>query len=346
MYFSTFITGLSSVVELQLNESVKDVSVKSLQDGLIIYSTDTPQDQIAKLPFFNNTFLLIKTFKDVDVNTKSINKIMKQTIEDKNVFYHLNKKIPESTNSFRVVISVGNKMVGPDKNILYRLEDKIIEKLNLQVSKSLPDIELWYFIRREGGTAYFGIRITKHTEYRKILEKGELHPELCNILCYISNPSSNDVFLDPFTGSGAIPIQIFSSFEYKKIIIGDIDTLVIKKLKNKLENLGGNFIDVEVLDALNLDKIKNESIDKIITDPPWGINVGIDIDLNDFYRKMLLEFYRVLSKIGSIVILVGKKDLFEDILSELKSQFSINSRYDILVSGQKAGLYKLDKINI
>ena len=57
-YFSTFITGLSDIVVLELKDSIKDVSVKSLQDGLIVYSTNTPQNQIAKFPFLIIHFYL------------------------------------------------------------------------------------------------------------------------------------------------------------------------------------------------------------------------------------------------------------------------------------------------
>ena len=48
------------------------------------------------------------------------------------------------------------------------------------------------------------MRLTKHKAYEKILHKGELRPELSHILCSISEPDADDIFLDPFCGSGTI----------------------------------------------------------------------------------------------------------------------------------------------
>ncbi len=340
MYFSTFISGLSSIIELQLKDCIPDVSIKLVQDGIIIYSTNISPEDIVKLRFFNNTFSLVKTFKNTATDTKSINKIIKKTIEDKNVFYHLGKKIPKNNKSFRIVISVGNIMISPDKNMLYKLENKITDSISLRVDRAIPDIELWYFLRREVSDAYFGIRLTRHTEYSKILQKGELHPELVNTLCYLSDPQINDIYLDPFVGSGAIPIELSKSFVCKSIIAVDIDDSIVQRFKDRSQNLK---IDVrsECMDSLNLANLKNNSMNKIVTDPPWGINIGKDLNLEIFYKQMLLEFFRILDVNGVIVILIGNKELFENVLNKLYSFFKIIDQYNILVSGKKAGIYKI-----
>ena len=131
IYFSTFITGLSGIIEKELKEKIEDVSINLIQDTFIVYETSAPKDKVVSLRFFNNTFALVKTFKTIDTSTKSINKIIKETIHDEEFFNHLNKNIPKKKNSFRIVISVGNQMVSPDKNVLYKLENKISEKLNM-----------------------------------------------------------------------------------------------------------------------------------------------------------------------------------------------------------------------
>ena len=58
---------------------------------------------------------------------------------------------------------------------------------------------------------------------------------------------------------------------------------------------------------------------------------------------MLEEFYRVLKPNSVVVILVGKKELFETVLKKISDKFSLESKYDILVSGKKAAVYKLVK---
>jgi len=86
---------------------------------------------------------------------------------------------------------------------------------------------------------------------------------------------------------------------------------------------------------------KSGSIDKIITDPPWGISVGTDLNLLDFYSKMLTEFRRVVKTNGRLIILMGNKEIFEKVLKSYFSDFKLEEKYDILVSGKKASVYKL-----
>ncbi len=101
-----------------------------------------------------------------------------------------------------------------------------------------------------------------------------------------------------------------------------------------------NFSKVEVRkqDFLNSD-LADKSIDKIITDPPWGDYEHI-FDLEEFYTKMLAEFERILSSQGKFVILSGAKEVIDNLLqTKFAKIFSIEQRYYILVSGKKAGVW-------
>jgi tRNA G10 N-methylase Trm11 len=116
--------------------------------------------------------------------------------------------------------------------------------------------------------------------------KGELRPELANLLCWISDPNKKDVFLDPFAGSGAIPIERAKAFPYQKIIASDINADLFDKLKKRFHKTT-NKITIGKWDALHLTALIDESIDKIVTDPPWGLFSHQEIDLKAFYTNML-----------------------------------------------------------
>ena len=59
---------------------------------------------------------------------------------------------------------------------------------------------------------------------------------------------------------------------------------------------------------------------------------------------MLKEFYRILKTGGLMVALTAKKEEFENILDEYKDKIILKEKYNILVSGKKAGIYKIVKI--
>ena len=59
---------------------------------------------------------------------------------------------------------------------------------------------------------------------------------------------------------------------------------------------------------------------------------------------MLDSFYRVLRKGGIAVLLVGERDSFENLLSKYQTKYTLDKKIYTLVSGKKAGVYKLIKI--
>ena len=171
------------------------------------------------------------------------------------------------------------------------------------------------------------------------MEKGELYPELAHILCLISEPKQNDVFLDPFSGHGSIPAQRLS-FPYKKIIALDKD----KNLLNRLINKFGKKVLVQADNALKLKTITNNSVHKIVTDPPWGLHEN-NKDIRSFYSLMLKQFIRVLAANEIMVILTHQKEIMEDLIKLNEGILKLEEKYNTLVSGKKAGVYKIRKIS-
>jgi len=164
---------------------------------------------------------------------------------------------------------------------------------------------------------------------------------------FISRPNPRDVVLDPFAGHGTIPLERVKSFPFKEIIAVDKDDYLVFKLKQKLKVFSGKRIIVTRGDALNLKEIQNNSIDKIISDPPWGEYKEIP-NLEKFYEAKLKEFSRILKPDCIIILLigakVGAKGFFENVLqNKFAKTFCLKRRYDILLSGKKAAIYQIVK---
>ena len=335
-YFSTFITGFSLIVGDLLGKHLDRVKIELLLDGLVIYSTTSSIEKVKKIRFLNNSFLLLRFF-DKDKNTP-LEKMIKQVLSEK---VKLPARLPSNWRTFRIITSQENQLVSVDKQLVANLEENIRKNFGLKLNRSLPQVEFWFLSRREG-YGFFGMRLMRHQDYAKSLEKGELRPELANFLCQISEPNNNDNFLDPFSGSGAIPIERAQNFPSKHIIASDNNSVAINRLKARIRFLRLN-ITVENFDALHLDKIVDASIDKIVTDPPWGYFGEKIADLPKFYSNMLDSFYRVLRKGGIAVLLVGERDSFENLLSKYQAKYTLDKKIYTLVSGKKAGVYKLIK---
>ncbi len=235
--------------------------------------------------------------------------------------------------------SIENQFVSIPVDMLGKLEKKIAQSKQLVVNRSRPDIEFQFFLRREG-FGVFGLRLTRHTSYEKILEKGELYPELAYILCYLSKPSVSDIFLDPFCGFGSIPFQRMKFFPYTKVIAGDINPEMIRFVREKAQSFKRP-IHIENWDTLHLTQVKDRSITTIVTDPPWGTHG--DIDISSLYDGMLVEFSRILRTQGILIILTSQKEILENLLTKYEDTFVQKEAFHTLVSGRKAGAYTLIK---
>ena len=333
-YFSTFFTGFGEVIIDELVRLLNDVEIIFLTDGLVIYKTAKSINVVKTLKFFNKSFVLVRKFEGVDKS--DFNKILKSLIDDKEMHKILTTHFSNSHYKFRIRASYKNQYIPIDKNQLHNLEIKITKSVkHFKVNRSLPNLELLITIRSEG-IGLVGLQFTHRPNYEKTLQKGELYPELAYILCLISKPTASDIFLDPFTGYGSIPHQRLN-FPLNKIIACEINNDLIKKLSSKFNNQ----IEVVQADALKISTKYLDTIDKIVTDPPWGLYELIDI--HDFYTKMLTEFVKILKPSGIIVLLTSQKELMNELLKKFQGELTLTARYNTLISGKKATVYRLKR---
>ena len=339
LYFSTFIAGTQEIIKSVFDKRDSKFKIKLLLDGLVVYKTNFPEREIRNFRFFNNTFLLLKFFESLEPNQKFLEKMVMEVHKDHDTYKELKKNLPVNRKLFKIVTSLENQTVSINRDALKKLESKIQHNTDLRLNIKNSNLELWFLLRREG-KGFFGIRITYPYGAEKQRAKGELRRELAHIMCILSQPSPKDVILDPFAGYGAIPLERGVSFPFKKIIAAEYDKKLIDELKLKTKRK--NF-DIIHGDALALNQIKDNSIDKIITDPPWGMFKEVNSDLIDFYYNMLREFSRILKRNGIVIILIGQPKIFEQSLEKTLVRWKTVVQYPILVSGKKATIYKLTR---
>lgn len=319
-YFATFISGFSDLIYDLLKSFDSEIEIIKSLGGVVVFKTTKSIEAVKNLHFLSNIYQLIDMstgHNNIDNYISYISSNM--AIAKDSIF------IPKKNKFFRINVSSMGDLISIDNHLIELVESKIFKTFGMTVDRALPDSEFWVF-KREDDTYLFGHRITYHPDYKKILKKGELRPDLCTLLCLLSEPNKEDVFMDPFSGSESIVRTRMKMLGYKNIISGDI-------------NFGGD----KKLDALNLKNTHDVSISKIVTDPPWGINVGKELDLESFYNRMMKEFNRVLVAGGILVLLVGDKILFNKILDSYGDKYIVFKYYDILVNGKKARVYKLIK---
>lgn len=295
-----FATYISGIGEI-VSESVSHVD--ELHDGLVVFSGNF------EMKMFNNVYLLLGKYK-----VNSVDELAKNILNDKSLKDKIRLISSERHRSYRIRFSDKNIAKGMRDDLLEKLEELFLDKA-FRVDRTSPQDEFFGLIR-DNGFGYFGLRVSP-SDSNKNLAKGELRPQLTWIMCHLSEPNKSDVFWDPFAGSGAIAKMRVKFGPTKKIISTDI----IKE---------GDFEEVS--------KKFNFKINKIVTDPPWGIYENIDI--SNLYNRFLTVCEKILDKNGLLVILVSRFMNFEEMSSKYQS-LMILKVYKILVSGKPASIYKI-----
>ena len=321
-YISTFTTGFSDVIPEALTKILPGAKVLKVYDGLVNYIYEGKEENVQSVLIFNNSFLVIRKFQGRNCE---------MTAMVKNII-SLNR-LPVSRKSFRIRYSVNNQFVGMEKSYTRQIEEKICRLTNAKIDRVSPQIEYW-FIKRSENIGFFCRLLNKRKFTEKNLNKGELRPEFAYLMCMLGGLNKSAVVMDPFAGYGAIPKQIKKHFRFSRLYVSDINPECERKL-------GGYFdkkknIDVALRDALNMHDVENNSIDTIITDPPWGFYEQIN-DIEQFYVDMLKEFKRVLKSKGRLILLSARKEEFES--AAQKENHRIDKKYDTLVNGKKASVY-------
>ena len=339
-YVSTFIAGFGEMVSDALKQKLANVVVETLLDGLILYRSTSPVGEVQKLRFANNSFLSLRAETHPAID--KVEAIVRRLFGRADLAPATAVTTAKQVRTFRVIISKENATVAIDPALLAGVEKKIAHQLKLTVRRALPDVEFWFLLRREG-LCFFGVRMTALGKQRtRKYTPGELRQELCHLLCLLSEPSGKDVVLDPFCGSGALVLEWLHNFPVRHILAGDEDPTLVAALQRKLARQRN--VTVAQWDARALMTVAGSSVDKIITDPPWGFFKGETVDFALFYTEMLAEFARVLKPGGLAVVLVGRKDEFTQALAALAGRFEPLKEYHVLVSGKKAAVYKLRRL--
>lgn len=342
VYASTFISGLQDPVCAELTKLIPDIRIMGIYDGLLVYSTDIKVQKIKDIRFINNSFLVLKKFDNLQ--NDDLDNLIRQGLRMRNISPKFARGIVGENKKFRIITSKENRLTAVDKGLLRSMEQRIANTYGLDIDRAKPDLEFWFLYRSEK-IGFFMLRLTQHTAHEKLLNKGELRPELSHILCLISEPLADDIVLDPFCGYGSIPISRSCCFPYNMIFASDKDAHLVYGLKQRLKK---QYLKKPVLvkqaDALSLRSVFQDGfVDKIITDPPWGFYEDLGMDIIVFYRRMLKEFHRILKPGGTIVLLTARKAEFEGSLADYENEFRLVDRYDILVSGKKASVYRIVK---
>jgi tRNA G10 N-methylase Trm11 len=343
LYYASFIPGLQELIAEIVRERLPDVVIQKLLDGAVLFETDCNYDRL-NFFCFNNIFAVISIMEHAASPEAHIRAVAQNGILPAagTIFSHNSKQF----RTFRIVISQENKPAAIDEKLRHTAEQYIAKLSGLTVNRSRPDTEFWFLYRGEGFSLFMK-RLTLRPSWEKSLHPGELPPPLAWILCHLGNLKHSDTVLDPFCGYGSIPQAALKHFHITQFIACDTNTQAAAYTAARFKNRRDKFIlytaDFRSLTAI----LPKQSVDVIITDPPWGnyrrnqaVQPGIAPDLpSALYEEMFRVFETLLKADGRIIILGARTDELPHAANAAQNHFTLLKHIPILLSGKKAAIF-------
>jgi tRNA (guanine6-N2)-methyltransferase len=208
---------------------------------------------------------------------------------------------------------------------------------NWRLSPEKADVEFWATLLPS--ELILAIRLSddrmRQRDYKIAHLAGSLRPSVAAALALLSEPSADDIVLDPFCGAGTVLIERAHLARYRLLIGCDRDPGALRAAQ---ENIGPRYKPLELhpweTPALPL---PDHSVSRIVTNLPWGIRHGSHLENRRLYPRILEEFHRLVSPGGSIVILTAETQLMSGLMA--RELFRPDKILRVSVLGAGAAVY-------
>jgi len=171
-----------------------------------------------------------------------------------------------------------------------------------------------------GSKCYVGIQLTRESLHKRF-ERPFNHPAAIKApLAYgmlrMAEVRDGDVILDPFCGGGTILIEAAQIWDGRiKILGSDINSRFLEGARSNIEAAKvGKYVSLKIADARRLEEYYDVKVDKIVTNPPYGVRLGKERNLKKLYLDFLNSASKIIKPDGRIVIINLKANAFRSIV--------------------------------
>ncbi|MBO3732325.1 class I SAM-dependent methyltransferase [Glycomyces niveus] len=323
-YYVQFPAGTGELVAASIGSHVDRPEIVYADDSSLIFESDSGYGQVVRIPFVKNSFSVI-----ADVERRDVDRGVMELAESLRY-----DGLDARADTFRVMFHVDGELIAVGSRAKRALETEIAYASGQRMVGRGSGEEYWVV----GRTDFDHLMLCRRhiRPKRSAKAAGAISHELSSLLVAASKPRADDVFLDPFAGSGSFPLARMS-FPARRIVYSDAN----------LERLQGDFPagirdGIEFLDedALALPSFQDDEVDVIVTDPPWGEYEDLPLALPEFLGAMARSFDRVLdARTGRFVLLIARMAAEEAERALRANRLAIASEHEVLVNGHPATVF-------
>lgn len=212
----------------------------------------------------------------------------------------------------------------------------------MRLAKDEADVEFWLWL--SGSEALIGMRLSdatmRHRRYKQEHLPASLRPTVAAAMGWLARPTPQDIVLDPLCGAGTIVIERCLLAPVKHALGGDIREEAVAMARRNARSASVR-ASWEEWDARSL-PLEEDSVTRIITNLPFGKQIGSHATNTVLYNALIQEFSRVLTADGLLVALTSEDRLWEMVLRD--HGWRVVKKFVLVVLGQPASIFVAEHV--
>lgn len=304
-YMCTMLAGLESIAADEIKHKIKDARIFETLRGKLFFSSEQPLETLMSLRSVDNLYVFIRKF------SIGPHKIHLHDLEKEMEAVDLTEAVSsELLESEGVTFAVNSSRSGHQTYSRFDMSDAAGRGLLKQLPQwkigTAEEHQLEFRLDLSGEQALFSYRLTpsafRFRGNQRLFSQAALRPSVAHALVWHSRPKPDEIFVDPFCGSGTI-IAERAAYPFGHIIGGDISAEAAEVARGNAPKL--DRLIVRQWDAREL-PLDASSVDVVVSNLPFGEQILQADEIYDLYLKLMKQFKRVM-KPGSHAVLMTDK---------------------------------------
>ncbi len=327
--------------------------IKKTGPGFVVFRLEEITNAVLDLRTVEDVFLLAWGSDQLTYRAEDLERIRRWTAREPNWdqllrIHHAIRPRPKGKPTFWMVTQMEGQHGYLRRDARKALGQGLAGKLpaSWKLAEENASVEVWLTIQE--ATALCGLRLSdrtmRHRTYKLEHRPASLRPTLAAAMVRLAEARPNHSVLDPMCGVGTILAELLVLRQRFRnpsgpVWGGDVEQQAVRSAAVNLRRLGST--ELVRWDARRL-PLADASVDRIISNPPFGKQLSDPEAIEPLYRAIVKEYDRVLKPGGRAVLLVSAGNVLQEAVRPV--DWKSLRRLAVRVLGQKATISVWQKV--
>ncbi len=357
IYYAQTLPGVEDIAWLEIRKELDAVSFRENlfakeQNGIVLFDYEGAPEKLLQLRTTEDVFLQALSKKKVTrgrEDLKQITNLVQQSEQFGRAANRLQRLRKFShPPTFRVI----SRKYGQHQYRRKDFETAVLRGVQGRYPRWTPvadkaQVEIWANLL--GSRLLIGFRLSDRSmrhRFKKSVElPASLRPSIAAAMVFLSEPAADDTFLDPMCGSGTILLERFYQGPSELILGGDIEPDRVAAARQNMPKARKGRkkrpLNIRQWDAQQL-PLEDASVDKAVTNLPFGRQIGSKQELSALYRAVFQELERVVRPFGRIVVLSSEYELVKSCIRD-RPHLHIVTGYSVSTLGHWGRIHLVER---